>query len=117
LSIAARLKALGIKSLIVDRAERVGDNWRNRYHNLVLHDSVWFDHLAYLPFPATWPVHTPKDKMANWLEFYVEVLELNVWTSTTITQSSWDEETAKWTVSLSRNGKGREETRTISPKV
>ena len=41
LTIAARLKQLGVRSLIVDRIPRVGDNWRNRYHQLVLHDSVW----------------------------------------------------------------------------
>jgi len=51
---------LGIKSLIVDREERIGDNWRSRYHQLVLHDPVWFDHLPYLPFPESWPIFTPK---------------------------------------------------------
>jgi cation diffusion facilitator CzcD-associated flavoprotein CzcO len=54
---------LGIKSLIVDREERIGDNWRSRYHQLVLHDPVWFDHLPYLPFPESWPVFTPKVPM------------------------------------------------------
>jgi cation diffusion facilitator CzcD-associated flavoprotein CzcO len=51
---------LGIKSLIIDKEERIGDNWRSRYHQLVLHDPVWFDHLPYLPFPECWPVFTPK---------------------------------------------------------
>jgi cation diffusion facilitator CzcD-associated flavoprotein CzcO len=51
---------LGTKSLIVDREERIGDNWRSRYHQLVLHDPVWFDHLPYIPFPESWPVFTPK---------------------------------------------------------
>jgi len=44
LSTAARLKALGIKSLIIDREKKIGDNWRLRYRQLVLHDPVWFDH-------------------------------------------------------------------------
>lgn len=39
---AARLKQLGVPTLIVDRNARIGDNWRNRYHQLVLHDSVWY---------------------------------------------------------------------------
>ena len=56
LTAAARLKQLGIRSLIIDRNPRVGDNWRNRYHKLVLHDPVWFDHMPYLEFPANWPV-------------------------------------------------------------
>ena len=41
LTVAARLKQLGIETLIIDRNSRVGDNWRNRYHQLVLHDTVW----------------------------------------------------------------------------
>ena len=41
LTAAARLKQLGIEALIIDQNPRIGDNWRNRYHQLVLHDSVW----------------------------------------------------------------------------
>ena len=47
LTSAARLHQLGVPTLIIDRNERVGDNWRNRYHQLVLHDPVWYDHLPY----------------------------------------------------------------------
>jgi len=41
LTVAARLKQLAVETLIIDRNPRIGDNWRNRYHQLVLHDSVW----------------------------------------------------------------------------
>lgn len=41
LASAARLKQLGVDALIVDQCESIGDNWRNRYHQLVLHDPVW----------------------------------------------------------------------------
>jgi hypothetical protein len=51
LTAAARLKVFGVDALIVDRNKRIGDNWRNRYHQLVLHDPVWYDHLPYLNFP------------------------------------------------------------------
>ena len=40
LDVAARLKYLGVKTLIVERNPRVGDNWRNRYEGLCLHDYV-----------------------------------------------------------------------------
>lgn len=102
LSIAARLKMLGITSLIVDRERRIGDNWRSRYHQLVLHDAVWFDHLPYLPFPDFWPVFTPKDKLGDWFESYVKLLELNAWTETTISKATWDESASKWTVTLDK---------------
>ena len=82
LSIAARLHQLGIDALIVDRHKRIGDNWRTRYHSLTLHNEVHVNHLPYLPFPPTFPVYIPKDKLANWFESYVEALELNFWTGT-----------------------------------
>jgi cation diffusion facilitator CzcD-associated flavoprotein CzcO len=108
---------LGIKSLLVDREERIGDNWRNRYHQLVLHDPVWYDHLPYLPFPETWPVFTPKDKLGDWFESYAKLLELNVWTRTSIKESSWDENDSRWTVTLERSHDGQIETRVLHPKV
>src|SRR6185437_12151833 len=72
LSIAARLQQLGIDTLIVDRHERVGDNWRKRYHSLTLHNEVHVNHLPYMPFPPNFPVYIPKDKLANWFEAYVD---------------------------------------------
>ena len=40
LSIAARLKHLGVTNLIIERHSRIGDQWRNRYDALCLHDPV-----------------------------------------------------------------------------
>ena len=40
LDVAARLKLLGVPTLIVDRNVRVGDQWRGRYEALCLHDPV-----------------------------------------------------------------------------
>lgn len=34
LTTAARLKMLGISAVIIEKNKRVGDNWRNRYHQL-----------------------------------------------------------------------------------
>ena len=40
LTVAARLKLLGVPTLVVDRNTRVGDQWRGRYESLCLHDPV-----------------------------------------------------------------------------
>ena len=40
LDIAARLKYLDVPTLAVERNARIGDNWRNRYEALCLHDPV-----------------------------------------------------------------------------
>ncbi|KUM59227.1 hypothetical protein ACN42_g7916 [Penicillium freii] len=117
LTAAARLKMLGVDSLIIDKNEAVGDNWRLRYRQLVLHDPVWYDHMPYIEFPANWPIFTPKDKLAEFFECYVKMLELNVWTSTAITQCEWDEKNANWIVNLSRQQKnGVTEVRTFRPR-
>jgi Pyridine nucleotide-disulphide oxidoreductase len=107
LSIAARLQQLGVDTLIVDRHERIGDNWRKRYHSLTLHNEVYVNHLPYLPFPPNFPVYIPKDKLANWFEFYVEAMELNFWTGTELVGGSYDEVGKRWNVTLRREGSTR----------
>ncbi len=116
LMIAARLKMLNVPCLIIDQNERVGDNWRKRYRQLVLHDPIWYDHMPYMPFPSHWPIFTPKDKLAEWFEAYVNLLELNAWTSTTLKSTSWDESKKQWTVSIERRKPdGTFESRTLHP--
>lgn len=91
---------LGVETLVVDQNKRVGDNWRKRYHQLVLHDPVWYDHMPYLSFPSHWPIFTPKDKLAQFFEAYAALLELNVWTNTQLVHTNWDPVKGSWTVVL-----------------
>jgi putative flavoprotein involved in K+ transport len=79
MGLGARLRSIGVSYLILDRHEGPGDSWRYRYDSLKLHDPVWYDHMPYIPFPADWPVYTPKDRMADWLEMYAKVMNLNYW--------------------------------------
>ncbi|PPR06695.1 hypothetical protein CVT24_013028 [Panaeolus cyanescens] len=117
LALAARLKVLDVSALIVEKNDRIGNNWRKRYDALCLHDPVWYDHLPYLPFPSTWPVYTPAKKLAKWLEFYAEALELDFWVSSTITHVSHDPQSKKWTVVITRkrvvDGQAVEEVRQL----
>ena len=109
LSIAARLTQLQVDTLIVDREQRIGDNWRNRYHALTLHNQVQVNHLPYMPFPPNWPTYIPKDKLAGWFEAYVESMELNYWTATEFEGGAYDEGEGRWSVVLRRaNGTRRE---------
>ncbi len=109
LSVAARLTQLNIDTLIVDREQRIGDNWRNRYHALSLHNQVQVNHLPYMPFPPNWPTYIAKDKIAGWLEAYAESMELNFWTGTEFAGGGYDEQEGRWSVELSlADGKTRE---------
>lgn len=102
IALGARLRQLDVPSLVVERHARPGDSWRARYKSLCLHDPVWYDHLPYLPFPDNWPVFAPKDKIADWLEMYVRVMEVPYWTRSEVTSASWDERTQQWTVTVDR---------------
>ncbi|WOO82456.1 putative indole-3-pyruvate monooxygenase YUCCA1 [Vanrija pseudolonga] len=114
LNTAARLKVMGIPSLIIEKNDRIGDNWRNRYATLTLHDPVWYDHLSYIPFPDTWPIFTPKDKLGDWFESYANQMELAFWTKKTVTGADYNDATKTWTVTIKDNVTG--EVTTLNPK-
>jgi hypothetical protein len=70
-------------------------------------------------FPSTWPYFTPGHKvcvlsldpsrcahlqqLANWLEFYAEALDLNVWTSSFVSNASPNSSNTTWTVTIKRS--------------
>ena len=105
IGLGARLRQLGIPSLVIDKHGRPGDQWRSRYKSLCLHDPVWYDHMPYLKFPDNWPVFSPKDKIGDWLESYTRVMEIPYWSSTTATSASYNQELGEWTVEVERDGK------------
>ena len=113
LSIAARLRQLNVDTLVLEKNARVGDNWRNRYHTLTLHNQVQVNHLPYMPFPPTWPTYIPKDKLAGWFETYVEAMELNVWTATEVERGQYDPDKRRWSIET-RSSDGRQ--RTLKPQ-
>jgi putative flavoprotein involved in K+ transport len=110
IALAARLKRLGVPAAVVEKNARAGDSWRKRYASLCLHDPVWYDHMPYLPFPDYWPVFTPKDRMGDWLEMYVKVMQLDYRASTVCTKATF--QNGEWDVNLLRNG----EPLTLRPK-
>ncbi|BFM05243.1 NAD(P)/FAD-dependent oxidoreductase [Halioxenophilus aromaticivorans] len=105
IALGARLKALNIPTIIIEKNPRAGDSWRNRYKSLCLHDPVWYDHLPFLKFPSNWPVFTPKDKLGDWLEMYTQIMELNYWSSTSCENAHYDEQAGEWLVDVVRDGK------------
>jgi len=104
IALGARLRQLGVPALVIDKHARPGDQWRSRYKSLCLHDPVWYDHLPYLKFPDNWPVFAPKDKIGDWLESYVKVMEVPYWGGTMARSASFDEQTGEWTVEVERDG-------------
>jgi cation diffusion facilitator CzcD-associated flavoprotein CzcO len=112
LDLGARLQSLGLSVLIVDKNERIGDNWRHRYRTLVTHDPVQYTHMAFMKFPDNWPLFTSKDKLADWFEIYASAMELNVWLRSTIKTAEFSDEKGMWSVKVTR---GDGSTRSMKP--
>ncbi|KAE8375835.1 putative flavo protein [Aspergillus bertholletiae] len=115
LHIAARLKALGVNALIIERNKRIGDNWRNRYEYLSLHLPHWADHFPYFPFPERWPTYTPAAKMGDWLEWYASALELTAWTDSNVIATAKRPQ-GGWEITVERGTNEGKYTRTLHPK-
>ncbi len=105
IALGARLKRLGVPAVILEKNARAGDSWRKRYASLVLHDPVWYDHMPCKPFPRGWPVFTPKDQLADWLEAYVEEFGLDYWGGSPCLKAVFEEKTSSWRVSTLKDGK------------
>ena len=99
---AAHLTRLGVRTLVVDANDRVGDNWRKRYDSLALHNPVEMNGFPFLPFPEHFPEYLPKEVVGDWLETYARYLDLDVWTSTRFEGAQRDEPNGTWSATVRR---------------
>ncbi|KAF7294667.1 FAD/NAD-P-binding domain-containing protein [Mycena indigotica] len=105
LNLAAQLTHMNIPTLVVETNQRVGDNWRKRYPTLSLHSAKAYSELLYQPFPTTWPIYAPRDKIADWLEQYASTQDLVVWTnSRPLPGPTYDTASRRWTIVIDRAG-------------
>ncbi|KAF9448823.1 FAD/NAD(P)-binding domain-containing protein [Macrolepiota fuliginosa MF-IS2] len=105
--VAARFKQMRIPALVIDINPRLGDAWRNRYDSMTTTTPRMHDHFLYQRYPQNWPFYTPKDKLADWIEHYVDVQDLTVWTSSKPAEDSYpvyDDATKRWTIIVDRAG-------------
>ncbi|KAJ4478382.1 FAD/NAD-P-binding domain-containing protein [Lentinula aciculospora] len=106
LQVAARFKQMNIPTLVIEKNERVGDQWRKRYPSLTLHTPKRHHTMLFQPYPENWPRFTPRDKVADWLEQYAISQDLVVWTkSQPLPVPSYDKAKKEWTVSINRDGR------------
>jgi putative flavoprotein involved in K+ transport len=103
LFVAAHLRRLGVDTLVVEAHPRVGDGWRNRYRSLSLHNKTDMNQFPYLSYPETFPDYLPRDRFADWLEFYASATDVNVWTSTRFLGGTYDQTTGVWDVKVERS--------------
>ena len=80
LSVGHHLARRGLRFVILDAHDRVGDAWRRRWRSLRLFSPARFDGLAGMPFPAPPDSFPTKDEMADYLEAYAARFQLPVHT-------------------------------------
>lgn len=103
-TLGARLKQLGVPSIVLEKNARPGDAWRHRYDSLRLHFQVTYCEFPYLPFPDHWPKYLSKDQMADWIDIYATAMNIDIWTNSCCKQAEWDEVNSVWTEHVEKNG-------------
>lgn len=78
LSTAAALSRRGIDALVLDRDDRIGGSWADRYERLHLHTIRRFSGLAHHQIPRTYPRYLSKDEYATYLAEYAQRFRLRV---------------------------------------
>lgn len=105
--VAARFKQMNIPTLVIEAQSRLGDTWRKRYDSLTLHTPRMHDHFLYQRYPQNWPLHTPKEKLADWIESYANCQDLTVWLNSKPVDGSipiYDGDAKRWTITIDRAG-------------
>jgi putative flavoprotein involved in K+ transport len=78
LSVGYHLARRGVPFLILERRERIGDSWRDRWDSLRLFTPAQFNGLDGLRFPAHRHAFPTKNEMADYLETYAGHFKLPV---------------------------------------
>jgi cation diffusion facilitator CzcD-associated flavoprotein CzcO len=84
LATSAALRARGIPSVVIERAEQVGASWRGHYERLHLHTVRWLSHLPGYRIPATEGRWVSRDGVIRYLEHYAAHHGLDVRTGTAV---------------------------------
>lgn len=72
LSVAGRLRKLGMPFEILEKSDSVGIAWRNHYDRLHLHTDKKYSELPHLPFPKDYPTFISKNQYIAYLDQYCE---------------------------------------------
>ncbi|MEU0075537.1 NAD(P)/FAD-dependent oxidoreductase [Streptomyces sp. NPDC006332] len=86
LATAYALRARGIRAVVLERSDRVGDSWRRHYDRLHLHTTRRLSALPGLPMPRRFGRWVARDDVVRYLEKYAEVHELEIVTGVEVSR-------------------------------
>jgi putative flavoprotein involved in K+ transport len=84
LAVAARLKALGVDCVVLERGPGVASSWRGRYDRLHLHTIRRLSGLPGFPIPREYGRWVKRDDLVRYLEAYAERFGIDVRTGTAV---------------------------------
>ncbi|PYH86053.1 putative flavo protein [Aspergillus uvarum CBS 121591] len=101
-ALAARLKTLGVESVMAERNSHVGDNWARRYDCMRFHIPTSFCDLPFMPYgPELQSPHLlSRDDLAEQVRRYVATFQLNVITSAQIQSTQYNQATQRWQIKI-----------------
>lgn len=88
LAMGHHLAERGLTFVIADANPEVGHMWRSRWQSLKLFTAGQYNNLPGMEFPAARDSYPGKDKVADFLQAYVDRFELPVRLNTTVTRLS-----------------------------
>ncbi|MFI7383357.1 flavin-containing monooxygenase [Streptomyces sp. NPDC049813] len=86
LAAAARLKAHGVRAVVLEKSEEVGAAWRGHYDRLRLHTTRRLSALPGLPMPRRFGRWVARHDVVRYLEKYAEFHDLEVVTGVEVTR-------------------------------
>ncbi|MER6832606.1 NAD(P)/FAD-dependent oxidoreductase [Streptomyces cellulosae] len=96
LSVAYALRARGVRAVVLERSERVGDSWRRHYDRLHLHTTRRRSALPGLPMPRRFGRWPSRDDVVRYLEKYAEHHRLEIVTGVEVSRIERTEDGAGW---------------------
>ncbi|KAH6983533.1 monooxygenase [Ilyonectria sp. MPI-CAGE-AT-0026] len=99
-ALAARLKTLGVESVMAERNPKVGDNWALRYDCMRFHIPTSFCELPYMTYDKELqsPHLLSRDELAEQVRRYVSKFNLNIINSVKIQSTTYDQSAKQWIV-------------------
>ncbi|KAK4125615.1 FAD/NAD(P)-binding domain-containing protein [Parathielavia appendiculata] len=106
ITLAARLKALGVDSVMAERNAKPGDNWALRYDCMRFHIPTSCCEMPYMSYAQE--LQTPhllsRDELVEQVRRYVKTFNLNMITSARIQSTVYDKSEKRWVVKFQTPG-------------
>lgn len=86
LSVAAALRARGVRAVVLERSDRIGASWRGHYDRLHLHTTRRLSALPGLAIPRSFGRWVSRDNVLRYLEKYADFHQLEIVTGVEVSR-------------------------------